>query len=76
VEEYYRTLGLPSGASQSEIKKAFRRLAMQYHPDRNPAPDAAAKFHDINIAYEILIGERKPPIYKRVNPFKQRPTAG
>ena len=46
---------------------------MQLHPDRNPSADAAAQFHEVNIAYEILIGERKPPIYKRVNPFRQSP---
>lgn len=47
---------------------------MQLHPDRNPSADAAARFHEVNIAYEILIGERKAPIYKRANPFRQKPT--
>jgi curved DNA-binding protein CbpA len=51
---HYQQLGLSESASADEIKKVFRRLAMQYHPDRNHAPDAAQRFVEIQEAYEIL----------------------
>jgi len=53
----YKTLGLKSTASQDEIKKAFRKLALKYHPDKNP--DKADLFKDINRAYEILSNEEE-----------------
>ena len=43
-EDYYKLLGVSRGASEREIKKAFRKLAMQYHPDKNPDQDAKEKF--------------------------------
>ncbi|MCQ3907990.1 MAG: DnaJ domain-containing protein, partial [Mycoplasmoidaceae bacterium] len=49
--DYYEVLGLSKDASEQDIKRAFRRLAMQYHPDRNKAPDAEEKFKEINEAY-------------------------
>jgi len=51
---YYKRLGLSKSASKEDIKKAFRQLALQYHPDRNKSPDAAQKFIEINEAYLIL----------------------
>ena len=52
---YYTTLGLPSSASPTEIKKAFRRLAVQYHPDKNQGSDwAEHRFKQINHAYQVL----------------------
>src|SRR5919199_4568626 len=52
---YYEILGVSPEASSEEIKKAFRRLALQYHPDVNPGDKAAEeKFKDISEAYEIL----------------------
>ncbi len=59
---YYRKLGLPINASKDEVRKRFRKLAMQYHPDRNPSPAAATKFLSITEAYEILSGKRPAPI--------------
>ncbi|MCX7847028.1 MAG: DnaJ domain-containing protein [bacterium] len=53
-KDYYQILGVPRTASQDEIRKAYRRLARQYHPDVNKSPDAEAKFKDIAEAYEVL----------------------
>jgi molecular chaperone DnaJ len=52
--DYYEVLGINKNATPDEIKKAFRKLAMQYHPDRNKAPDAEDKFKEINEANEVL----------------------
>ena len=56
AKDYYRILGVPRNASDEEIKKAYRKLAMQYHPDRNPGkePWANDKFKEINEAYGAL----------------------
>ena len=53
--DYYEVLGVPRGASVEDIKKAYRKLAMQWHPDRNPDnKDAEAKFKEATEAYEVL----------------------
>jgi curved DNA-binding protein CbpA len=79
-DEYYHTLGIPPGSDISVVKKAFRSLAMKYHPDRNPGKEAAEKFIKINEAYEIIIGERKAPlrrIINKANPFSHhKPSSG
>ena len=54
VGDYYETLGLQRGASDAEIKKAYRRLAQQWHPDVNQEPEAAVRFKEINEAYQVL----------------------
>lgn len=55
-KDYYQILGVPKNASQEEIKKAYRKLAMQYHPDRNPGKESWAneKFKEINQAFSVL----------------------
>lgn len=58
---YYNMLNIAPGASAKEIKLAYRKLAFEFHPDRNTDPDSEEKFKDITEAYEILTGERKPP---------------
>jgi len=54
MENYYATLGVAPNASDDEIKKIYRSLAMRYHPDRNSAPGAEARFKAVSKAYEIL----------------------
>jgi len=63
--DYYEILGVPRGASAEEVKSAFRKLAMQYHPDRNPAPDSAERFKEIGAAYEVLSHPEKRAQYDR-----------
>jgi len=65
AEDYYRTLGVPGNASDGEIKKAYRKLAMQYHPDRNPGKEewANEKFKEINEAYGVLGDPQKRKQY-------------
>jgi len=63
-KDYYQTLGVPRNATQEEIKKAFRRLAVKYHPDRNPDDhEAEEKFKDIGEAYQVLSDPEKRRIY-------------
>lgn len=62
--DYYKLLGLEKGASADEIKKAFRKLAVKYHPDRNPGDKAAEdKFKEINEAYAVLSDPQKKEQY-------------
>ena len=63
--DYYEILGLPRGASESEIKRAYRHLARQYHPDVNKSPDAEARFKKINEAYQVLNDPQKRANYDR-----------
>lgn len=53
-KDYYKVLGVGKDASAEDIKKAFRKIAMQYHPDRNSAPEAEEKFKEANEAYAVL----------------------
>jgi molecular chaperone DnaJ len=64
LEDFYKTLGVEKTATKAELKKAFRKLARQYHPDANPDnKDAEAKFKEINQAYEILSNDEKRKAY-------------
>lgn len=62
-QDYYQQLGVARDASQDDIKKAFRKLAMQFHPDRNPTPEAEEKFKEYNEAYAVLSDPEKRKQY-------------
>lgn len=70
-KNYYETLGLKKGASDDEIKKAYRKLSKKFHPDVNKEPGAEDRFKEINEAYTVLSDPEKKSIYDRfgtVNP--------
>ena len=63
MKDHYLALGVSSGATLADIKKAFRQLAGTYHPDRNAAPDAAARFRAVQEAYDTLGDDAKREAY-------------
>jgi curved DNA-binding protein len=67
-QDYYKTLGVERTADANAIKKAYRRLARQYHPDVNPGKDAEQNFRDINEAYEVLSDPDKRAKYDQFGP--------
>lgn len=62
-EDYYKTLGVTKTATADEIKKAYRKLALQYHPDRNKTKDGDKKFKEVTQAYEVLSDPQKRQTY-------------
>ncbi len=76
MADYYERLGLKRDADVSEIKKAYRRLAMDYHPDRNDSPDAEEKFREVTEAYEVLRDPEQRALYDRYGEAGVRRGAG
>src|SRR5215218_5887766 len=63
--DYYDVLGVARTASDDEIKKAYRKLALQFHPDRNKAPEATERFKEATEAYQVLSDSEKRSMYDR-----------
>src|SRR5579864_1076306 len=65
-QDFYETLGVAKSADAEELKRAYRKLAMQWHPDRNPGDKSAEhKFKDISEAYDVLKDDQKRAAYDR-----------
>ena len=65
-QDYYETLGVERGADADSLKRAYRKLAMQWHPDRNPNnPEAEQKFKELSEAYDVLRDDQKRAAYDR-----------
>ena len=73
MKDYYAILGVHPSASEGEIKKAFRKLAIRYHPDKNPSVEAHPVFQEISEAYDVLGDREKRSLYddRRANPFSE-----
>ena len=75
--DYYEVLGVDRNASEADLKKAYRRLAMKYHPDRNPDDsEAEAKFKEAKEAHEVLSDARKRAAYDQFGHAGVDPTLG
>lgn len=64
-KDYYKVLGIAKGATEDEIKKAYRKQALRHHPDKNKSPGAEDKFKEIAEAYDVLSDAKKKEIYDR-----------
>ena len=64
-KDFYAILGVEKNASEDDIKKAYRRMALRFHPDKNKEPDAEEKFKEIAEAYEVLSDADKRAAYDR-----------
>uniref|UniRef100_A0A0R3RYY0 DnaJ homolog subfamily B member 13 n=1 Tax=Elaeophora elaphi TaxID=1147741 RepID=A0A0R3RYY0_9BILA len=64
-KDYYKVLGIAKGASDDEIKKAYRKMALKYHPDKNKEPGTEAKFKEVAEAYDVLSDPKKREVYDK-----------
>ena len=62
-KDYYKILGISKSATEDEIKKAYRKLALKFHPDKNKAPGAEDKFKEVAEAYEVLSDKKKRDVF-------------
>jgi curved DNA-binding protein len=77
AKDYYQTLGVSRGASESDIKRAYHKLAKQYHPDLNKDnPNAESRFKEVNEAYEVLSDPQKRQNYDQFGDPDGNPFAG
>src|ERR1041385_2055225 len=74
--DYYTVLGVNRDASEEDIKKAYRKLAMKHHPDRNPDKGSEEKFKEAKEAYEVLTDARKRQAYDQFGHAGVDPSAG
>jgi molecular chaperone DnaJ len=74
--DYYQVLGVSKSATADELKRAYRKLALEWHPDRNKNPGATEKFKEINEAYEVLSDETKRKKYDQFGHSAFAPGAG
>ena len=63
MKSHYAILGVSPGATPEVIKSCYRKKANQYHPDKNPSPDAATRFREVQEAYEVLSDETRRKAY-------------
>ena len=75
-KDFYEILGISKGASKDEIKSAYRKMALKYHPDRNKESDAEEKFKEINEAYEVLSNDQKKQAYDQFGHAAFDPNSG
>ena len=75
-KDFYEVLGVSKTASKDEIKSAYRKSALKFHPDRNKAPDAEEKFKEINEAYEVLSNDEKKTAYDQYGHAAFDPNSG
>ncbi|XP_061404188.1 dnaJ homolog subfamily B member 1-like, partial [Lethenteron reissneri] len=62
-KDYYKTLGLARDASDEDVKKAYRKMALKFHPDKNKAPGAEERFKEVAEAYEVLSDAERRRVY-------------
>lgn len=74
--DFYEILGVAKSATPDELKSAYRKLALQYHPDRNKSPDAESKFKEINEAYQVLSDQKKREAYDQFGHAAFDPASG
>jgi DnaJ-class molecular chaperone len=74
--DFYETIGVNKSASKEEIKSAYRKKALEWHPDRNKSPDAEEKFKEINEAYEVLSNDEKKAAYDQYGHAAFDPATG
>jgi len=75
-KDFYELLDVKKGSSKDEIKSAYRKMAMKFHPDRNKSPDAEEKFKEINEAYEVLSNDQKKAAYDQYGHAAFDPNSG